>query len=44
MKVESSIKENCVSTTTQPITDTEECIKAICEWNNISIDEFRNIT
>ena len=44
MKVESSIKENCVSTTTQPITDTEECIKAICEWNNISIDEFRAIT
>ena len=44
MKVESSIKENCVSTTTQPITDTEECIKAICEWNNISINDFRNIT
>jgi len=43
MKVESSIKENCVSTTQQPITDSEECIKAICEWNGILIDEFREI-
>lgn len=41
MKVESSIKENYSSTTIEPITDTEEIIKAICEWNGIIIDEFR---
>lgn len=43
MKTESSIKENLVSTTTPPITDIDECIKAICEWNNISLDEFKRI-
>jgi hypothetical protein len=33
MKVESSIKENYSSTTTEPITDIAEIIQAICEWN-----------
>ena len=42
MKVESSIKENYSSTTVKPITDTEEVIKAICEWNGISLDDFKN--
>lgn len=41
MKVESSIKENYASTPIKPITDTEECIKAICEWNNISLEQFK---
>ena len=43
MLVESSIKEVCENTTTQPITDTEEIIKIICEWNGIIIDEFRQV-
>lgn len=41
MKVENSIKETVSSTTVKPTTDTEEIIKAICEWNWIIIDEFR---
>ena len=44
MRVESSIKENYSSTTTEPITDVDECIKAICEWNNISLERFKEIT
>ena len=44
MKVESSIKENYSSTTTEPITDTDECIKVICEWNDISLERFKEIT
>lgn len=41
MKVESSIKENYTSTTTEPITDIWEIIKVICKWNNITLDEFK---
>lgn len=41
MKVESSIKENYSSTTIQPLTKTEEIIQAICEWNGITVDDFR---
>lgn len=43
MKVESSIQENLISTTTQPITDTEEIISAICEWNEITREEFNSV-
>ena len=43
MKVESSIKENYTSTTIEPITDTNEIIKAICEWNGISSEEFKAV-
>ena len=41
MKTESSIKENIVSTTTQPITNYDEIIKAICEWNWITENNFK---
>jgi hypothetical protein len=44
MKVESSIKENCISTTVEPITDTNEIIQAICEWNGITLSDFKNVT
>lgn len=40
MKVENSIKQNTISTTQEPITNTEEIIKAICEWNGITVSEF----
>lgn len=43
MKVESTIKENCVNTTTEPLKNTEEIINAICEWNGITLDNFRHI-
>lgn len=43
MKVENSIKENLISTTTEPITDTEEIIKAICEWNGMIYDDFTRV-
>lgn len=44
MRVESSIKENYSSTTVEPITDIDECIKVICEWNGISLGRFKEIT
>lgn len=44
MKVQSSIKENYSSTTVEPIKDTDECIKVICEWNGISLERFKEIT
>ena len=43
MKTESSIKENCLSTTVEPIKDVEKCIEIICEWNGITVSEFRNV-
>ena len=43
MKVQSSIKENYSSTTVEPIKDVDECIKAICEWNGISLEQFKQV-
>ena len=43
MKVESSIKENYSSTTVEPITNTEQIIPIICEWNGISVADFKRI-
>lgn len=42
MKTVSSISENIISTTTPPITDMEEIIKAICEWNEMTVDSFKS--
>ena len=44
MKVESSIKENYSSTTTEPITDIAGIVQAICEWNWITRTQFLDIT
>lgn len=44
MKVESSIKENCASTTIEPLKDMDWIIQAICEWNNISLEQFKEVT
>lgn len=44
MKVESSIKENSISSTTPPIKNTEEIIDIICQWNWITIGDFKNKT
>lgn len=41
MKVESSIKENFSTTTVEPIKDTDKVIQAICEWNGITLDAFK---
>lgn len=43
MKVESSIKESYSTTTTEPLTKTADIIEAICEWNEISLDDFKYI-
>lgn len=43
MKVENSIKENLISTTTQPITKMADIIKAICEWNGITEQQFKDV-
>lgn len=43
MKVESSIKENYSTTTVEPITDIDQVIQVICEWNGISLEEFKGI-
>ena len=43
MKVESSIKESYSTTNVEPVKSTEEIIKAICEWNEISLDDFKHI-
>ena len=42
MRVESSIKENLVSSTIQPLTNIDEIITAICEWNGITLEQFKN--
>ena len=42
MKTESSIKENLISTTTPPITDIDWIITAICEWNWITAQQFKD--
>lgn len=42
MLTENSIKENLVSTTIQPITDTDEIIKIICEWDGITLGQFKD--
>lgn len=44
MKVESSIKENYSSTTTPPLTNVDEIINAICEWNGITLNDFKSLT
>lgn len=44
MKVESSIRENYSSTTTPPITNVDEIINAICEWNGITLNDFKFLT
>jgi len=44
MKVENSIKENYSSTTVEPITDIDKVIEAICEWNGISLGQFKDAT
>lgn len=41
MKVESSIKENLISSTTQPLTKMDDIIDAICEWNGITLAQFK---
>lgn len=43
MKVASEIKENYASTTVKPTTDSEEIIQAICDWNWITLDDFKSI-
>ncbi len=42
MKVESSIRENLISTTAQPLTKVNDIISVICEWNEITPEQFRN--
>lgn len=42
MRTEGRIKENLISTTIQPITDVEEIINAICEWNGITLADFKS--
>lgn len=44
MKVESSIKESYTSTTTEPIKNIDDIINIICEWNGISLEQFKEIT
>lgn len=42
MITESSIKETLISTTTEPITDMDAIIDAICRWNWIPLNEFKD--
>lgn len=43
MKVESSIKETTINTTTPPKKDMNEIIDIICEWNGITKSRFSEI-
>ena len=43
MKVESSIKETTINTTTPPIKDMNEIIDIICKWNGITKSRFSEI-
>lgn len=43
MKVESSIKETTINTTTAPVKDTNEIIEIICKWNEITKNRFSEI-
>lgn len=43
MKVENSIKEKLISTTIKPLTNLSEIIDAICEWNSISLEDFKRV-
>ena len=42
MKVENFIKENLISTTTPPLTNYDEIIQAICDWNGITLWQFKD--
>ena len=43
MKVESSIKETTINTTTSPTKDMNEIINIICKWNGITKSRFSEI-
>jgi hypothetical protein len=43
MKVESSIKETTINTTTPPTKDMNEIIDIICKWNGITKSRFSEI-
>lgn len=43
MKVESSIKETTINTTTPPVKDMNEIIDIICKWNGITKSRFSEI-
>jgi hypothetical protein len=43
MKVESSIKETTINTTTAPVKNTNEIIDIICKWNEITKNRFSEI-
>lgn len=42
MKVENSIKENLISSTTPPLTNYDDIIQAICDWNWITLWQFKD--
>jgi hypothetical protein len=43
MKVESSIKETTINTTTAPVKDINDIIEIICKWNEITKNRFNEI-
>ena len=43
MKVESSIKETTINTTTAPVKDINDIIEIICKWNGITKNRFNEI-